>query len=130
MDSLPFFYYDILARIVPGAATLAVIWDNGIGFHLAVGWVMRYANGGGDWKKVTVPIILLGLSYVIGVVYEVVDYFPDISISDYVPNSWKKRWKKQLEQLNKVTQGVKAFSQWVDDCAFAGAYRHTYDESS
>ncbi len=28
MDSpLPFFYYDILSRIVPGAATLAVLWN-------------------------------------------------------------------------------------------------------
>jgi len=118
MDSLPFFYYDILARIVPGAATLAVVWDNKIAFHLPVAWLMKFANADGDWRKVVVPVALLGLSYVIGVVYEVADYFPDFSFSDWFRRLRAKEHEKTMGRLDRVTYGMKALSQWTDDCAF------------
>jgi len=76
MDNpLPFFYYDILSRIVPGAATLAVVWPTK-GFP-PVDWLLWFVSTGEreGWEKLAVPIILLGLCYVIGVVYEVLDYF-------------------------------------------------------
>ncbi|MDR3774545.1 MAG: hypothetical protein P4L26_14425 [Terracidiphilus sp.] len=80
MDNpLPFFYYDILSRIVPGAATLAVLWPTkGLP---PVDWLLWFAATGEreGWEKFVVPIVLVGLCYVIGVVYEVFDYFPDLS---------------------------------------------------
>ncbi len=70
----PFFYYDILARVIPGAFTLAVILR--LARHdVASRWINIFA-GGETWKAVVVPLVLGGLSYVIGVMYEVLDSCP------------------------------------------------------
>ena len=77
MASLPFFYYDILARIIPGAATLAVLWTKTE--FAPMDWLLKFVTKAGDsWEKFAVPFVLVGLCYVIGVLYEVVDYLPGL----------------------------------------------------
>lgn len=99
MDTLPYFYYDILSRIVPGAATLAVVWPTR-GFP-PVDWLLWFVSTGEKegWEKLAIPVVLLGLCYTIGLAYEVLDYFPD------------ERW----------FPGVKWISDWIDDRGFRWA---------
>ena len=71
MNQLPLFYYDFLARITPGAftlATLAIINNSAL-----VQWLLALLSGGDSWKAVVIPLALLGFSYVIGTVYESLD---------------------------------------------------------
>jgi len=73
MDKLPFFYYDILSRMVPGAATLAALfmipYDK-----MPPSWRRFLVEGQQNWKAVIVPLLLGGLCYIVGVVFEGVDY--------------------------------------------------------
>lgn len=74
MDKLiPFFYYDILARIIPGAATLATLLM--VRDKLPPSWLSFFAVEQ-NWKAVVVPLLLGGLCYVVGVLYEATDYSP------------------------------------------------------
>ncbi len=52
---LPFFYYDILARIVPGAVTLSVLWQLR-GFR-PVDWLKNFVQLGDKdgWEKLIAP---------------------------------------------------------------------------
>lgn len=71
-DVIPFFYYDILARIIPGAFTLStflVFRDTPY-----VGALLKLFEGADSWKAVIIPLVLGGLCYLIGVVYEAVAY--------------------------------------------------------
>jgi len=79
--TIPFFYYDILSRVIPGAVTLAVISViaslppiscllSFTGQYAHHGW---YTDGQG-WQAIAMPIVLLGLCYLIGTLYEVFDY--------------------------------------------------------
>ena len=107
MDNpLPFFYYDILSRIVPGAATLAVLWPTK-GFA-PMHWLHCFvtAESHEDWEKIAMPVLLLGLCYVIGVVFEVLDYFPEIG------------WFK----------GMTWVSQWIDRCAYSWTLKKIGDK--
>ncbi|MBZ5524023.1 MAG: hypothetical protein LAP21_17440, partial [Acidobacteriia bacterium] len=63
---IPFFHYDLLARIIPGAATLAAV------FILGGSCVSRPLGffSPDQWKTLGVPIVLGGLCYLVGVVYE------------------------------------------------------------
>ena len=68
----PFFYYDVVARIMPGAFTLAVLE---LFPEIGSRWTSFFA-GAESWKGVAVPLVLGGLSYMIGVMYEVLDSLP------------------------------------------------------
>jgi hypothetical protein len=68
-ETIPFFYYDILARIVPGAMTLATLLS--VRDRLPNSWKILFV-GSESWKAVVVPLVLGALSYVIGVVYEAI----------------------------------------------------------
>jgi hypothetical protein len=70
---IPFFYYDLLARIVPGACTLATLLVIRDDFPRS--WISELGGAEG-WKAVVVPLALGGISYALGVVYEVMDYAP------------------------------------------------------
>lgn len=70
---IPFFYYDILACMVPGAATLAALLV--IRDLLPHSWTGLFSGDQG-WKTVVVPLMLGGISYVVGVVYETFDSPP------------------------------------------------------
>lgn len=72
MDTpLPFFYYDILSRIIAGGVTLAVLATLRAKF---LGSWLSFLGGVQGWKTVGVPLILGALCYSIGVVYEALDY--------------------------------------------------------
>lgn len=68
---IPFFYYDILARVLPGAITLAVV---AMTPNLLPASLMEFVNGKDGWKPAGIPLLLGGLAYAIGVIYEVFDY--------------------------------------------------------
>jgi len=72
MDKLPFFYYDILSRITPGATALATLFL--IGDKMPPSWHSFFVEGEENCKAVVVPLLLGGLCYVIGVLFEAVDY--------------------------------------------------------
>lgn len=68
---IPFFYYDILARIVPGAATVATL--HMLGKHLPNSWLVLF-DGQQTWKAIVIPLALGAICYAIGVLYEAIDY--------------------------------------------------------
>jgi hypothetical protein len=70
---IPFFYYDILSRIIPGAMTLATLYM--VRDILPTAWLSSF-QGNQSWKAIVVPLVLGGLCYMIGVVYETIDYSP------------------------------------------------------
>lgn len=74
MDKLiPFFRYDILARIVPGALTLAVLAFAGVELPPVWADLFRGNTSGSPipGSAVLVPLVCAGVCYVIGVLYEV-----------------------------------------------------------
>ncbi len=64
----PFFHYDILARIMPGALTLAVMICAGVVLPDRLLDMLKSEKG---WNPVLTPIVFAGASYGIGVLYEV-----------------------------------------------------------
>ena len=54
--TFPFFYYDILARVIPGAFTLAAILILAPD-AVASRWMNVFA-GAETWKAVAVPLVL------------------------------------------------------------------------
>ncbi|MCZ6653998.1 MAG: hypothetical protein O7D91_13345 [Planctomycetota bacterium] len=65
---IPFFYYDLLARVVPGGLTLFVLAYMGV--ELPEPWVPFFLADTA-WGAVVIPLVLAGSSYAIGVLYEV-----------------------------------------------------------
>jgi hypothetical protein len=110
---LPFFYYDILARIVPGAATLAVLWQ--LRCFGPIHWLKAFTKTGevDGWEKLVIPFILIGISYAIGVVFEVVDYIFDFDVPDD-----GKKWRVLQRRL---VNPMMTLSVYVDDRAFFSA---------
>jgi hypothetical protein len=43
-------------------------------------WLLWFISAGDHegWEKLAIPILLLGLGYMLGVIFEVADYFPDV----------------------------------------------------
>lgn len=73
---IPFFYYDLLARIVPGALTLGVLAYAGV--ELPNPW-RPFFSAETAWGAVVIPLVLAGSSYAIGVLYEVLLAVPGLS---------------------------------------------------
>ncbi len=70
-DVIPFFYYDILARIIPGVMVLAVLRYGGL--RMPEAWGSLFTVG---WGTVIAPLVIAGTAYVIGVLLEVTWYIP------------------------------------------------------
>ena len=105
---LPFFYYDILSRIVPGAVTLSVLLQvHGFG---PVDWFKSFVQSGekDSWEKLVVPVLLVGLCYVIGVLFEVFDYILDVDLPE--------KWNGILPRL--ALNPMMEISIYLDDRAF------------
>ncbi len=66
-DLIPFFYYDIIARLIPGGATLMVI---AFGFSKRPFWESNFFSSTEHWNSVLAPLVLGGLAYAIGVLFE------------------------------------------------------------
>src|SRR5258708_1818174 len=64
VKDIPFFYYDIVARIFPGAVVIVLV-------TFTVPEIERFVSGSESWKTATVPLAFIGLSYMIGVLFEV-----------------------------------------------------------
>jgi len=60
--------------MTPGAAALATLFL--IRDKMPPSWRSFFVDGQQNWKTVVVPLLLAGLCYVIGVIFEVVDYAP------------------------------------------------------
>lgn len=124
MDRLPFFYYDILSRIVPGAATLAamlffphwiplpqIVRDR---IHL----LFSHADKG---MSVVVPLVLVGATYLIGVLFEAIDHFPGWKegiILKWDRKAFTEEWcksdekKRELEQFSAARKESLRFDIW------------------
>jgi hypothetical protein len=109
MDKLPFFYYDILSRIIPGAATLGALlffpyWIPlpRIVFDRVRIWSSFSENG----AAVVVPLVLVGACYMIGVLFEAVDYLPGLrgTVLKWDGKAFAKKWCKSEE--NRKIFGV------------------------
>jgi hypothetical protein len=101
--TIPFFYYDILSRVIPGAVTLVVFsvieslppisWLLSLTSQFAHhGW---YTDGQG-WQTIAIPIVLLGLCYLIGTLYEVFDH--SIGIKQLLDRSEDEIFRSALEK--------------------------------
>lgn len=126
---IPFFYYDILSRMIPGGATLAalhMIRQELPGFWLTLFW------GQETWKAVVVPIAIAGLCYVIGVFFEAIDYsavmrpvvwwIDDKGWSNAlrVSGDDEKARREELQQLTKLQMRRYRIRLW-DTLVFEGA---------
>jgi hypothetical protein len=92
-DTIPFFYYDILARIIPGAMTLATLLS--VRDKLPESWKILFV-GSESWKAVVVPLVLGALSYVIGVIYEAIYHAPPVKQIEFRAGDrdFERAWRK------------------------------------
>jgi hypothetical protein len=93
MIGIPFFYYDIIARMLPGGITLAVL-------ALAVPEIRGLVSGAEAWKAAVVPIALAAASYMIGVLFEAV--YPDWLIWKWVGDMTFKSAAKEYHWQGKT----------------------------
>lgn len=128
---IPFFYYDILSRIIPGAFTLAALLS--IFTELPNTPLINLLKGASGWIAVVIPIFLACICYLIGVVYEVFDYLPPIKylvlgsdrkLFEVVWNEQSGRFPQQIKET--VAAGTDAqrsafrFGMW-DKLVLRGA---------
>ncbi len=106
MDKLPFFYYDILSRITPGAATLATFFL--IREKMPPSLRSFFVDGQQNWKAVVVPLVLGGLTYVIGVLFETLDYIP--GIKSVVLRSDKRAFSQAWHASFGSSRGLEGWS--------------------
>ena len=97
---IPFFYYDILSRIIPGAVTIAALLI--IRDKLPQSW-WDFFGGQQSWKAVIVPLMVGGVCYVIGVIYEVTDYLPGIGrvVMWSDDKAFRRAWDSLGEYVDK-----------------------------
>jgi hypothetical protein len=72
-DVIPFFYYDILARIIPGVMVLAVLRYGGL--RIPEAWTSLLTGG---WGTVIAPLVLAGAAHAIGVLFEATSNLPGL----------------------------------------------------
>ncbi len=127
MNNIPFFYYDIFARILPGGLTLAVLAFANSEF-LKNQASLKWLFGDGAWKAAVVPFVLAGCSYGIGVLFEAVlaDWWVwkrvgEISFADAL-REYKWRHKERKDDLDRE----KVWSDLVQGCdpATAQSFAH------
>ncbi len=83
---IPFFYYDVFARIIPGTLTLAVLQH--VGVDLPTPWrnLLSGASGAETTSSLLVAAVSwLAAAYAIGVLFEAVSYLPPLQgLTDWV----------------------------------------------
>ena len=114
MNTIPFFYYDIVARIFPGGITLGVL-------AYALPRMQRLVSGPEAWKTTVVPLTIAAASYMIGVLFEVVspDWIVWRRISDITFRAAAKdfRWSQEFKQPDLASPGqMRRFREeaWFD----------------
>jgi len=76
-ERFPFFYYDIVARIIPAAVLLCVLSLIGLDSRMLVNWAWSASKSSaspGLLEPAVLAVIYLGLCYAIGVAFEVLPY--------------------------------------------------------
>lgn len=107
---IPYFYYDIVARMIPGAATLYVLAL--LGFQPSSS-VSSFFAGSDTWKGVAATLVLGGAAYALGVFFEALFFFPLL-------NGYKE-WtaKKAFEQAaRKYVWHDESLRKQSEDCSF------------
>jgi len=100
MEKLPFFYYDILSRITPGAATLATLFL--LHDKMPASWRAFFVDGQENWKAVVVPLMLGGICYAIGVVFEALDNLIDQIFLATDDIAFSQAWVQIGEDRNRL----------------------------
>lgn len=114
---IPYFYYDIVARLIPGAATLYVLALSG---WLPPPSVTSLFSGGGASKSVVVALFLGGAAYAIGVFYEALFFFPFVNrykwwVSEKAVMSAAEHYDWQNENLRERAKDKKfAYRVWEE----------------
>jgi hypothetical protein len=111
-DVIPFFYYDILARIIPGVMVLAVLRCGGLRMPEVWGSLLTVR-----WGTVMAPLAIAGAAYVIGVLLEAIWYIPGFrQLDEWVSNQAFDDAFREYKWLNpaprpdsKVGEGLKRF---------------------
>lgn len=102
----PWFFYDVLARIIPGAFTMAVILKL-VPDEVAWRWKNIFIFVGDEnWKTVVSPLVLGGLSYMIGLVYEVANSWPPLRrVREFLDNkAFGAAWHKFSKSCKRCTE--------------------------
>ena len=95
MGNLPFFYYDIIARIIPGGLVIAALGFAGVKLPLEWAWVF---GGPEAWKTVVAALLCAGAAYVLGVLMEVLFSRPQDWLSSrafrraFRSYVWRRDW--------------------------------------
>lgn len=63
MNTIPFFYYDVLARMIPGGLLLALLRVAGLRTPACLAGVV---TGQEPWKAVIMPLIVAAMAYLLG----------------------------------------------------------------
>jgi hypothetical protein len=63
MNTIPFFYYDVLARIIPGGLLLGMLKAAGLRTPASLANLL---TGPETWKAVAMPLIVAALAYLLG----------------------------------------------------------------
>jgi hypothetical protein len=97
MKEIPFFYYDIIARFVPGGLLLIALHLLRLDASFAFAFLF---DGSETWKAVVDPFIVAGAAYGFGSLLEVLLRNRFSEISDY---SYKKAKAKQAQLYPECT---------------------------
>src|ERR1051326_1243257 len=97
MDIIPFFYYDIVARIIPGVVTLGVVAFAGPNFKDSLS---RFLTGSKDWNGILLSLLIGGMAYAIGVLYEALFSIPPLR--SYKTLAERKAWKSASLKFDKA----------------------------
>jgi len=95
----PFFNYDVLARIIPGAFTLAILLT--LPPFKDVGKLLPKPG-----EDAVLPLVLAGLSYLIGVIYEAIGHtwLVRVTVSSRLEDwAFNHAWGRFVEENPKYT---------------------------
>ncbi len=132
MENLPFFYYDIIARIIPGALLIASLRSAGAKLPSEWAWVFQGAEA---WKNLVAALVCAGAAYMIGVLMEVVFSSPLDLLSRKAFESafqsyeWRKSWFRPALKGEDYVKYRRHLWNWLtlkgahDPRAFAHAHR-------
>src|SRR4029077_3062596 len=94
-DAIPFFYYDILTKMIPGSLLLA--YFGVICRRASTSWLGLFSGAQGGWRTVVEPLVLAGAVYVLGSLIDAV--FRLLKLADFFSaGAWKREREKALQQ--------------------------------
>lgn len=104
-ERFPFFYYDLVARVIPGALLLTVLWLAGINLPPPVTAAVSPEQG--VLEPAILSLIYFGACYAIGVAFEVSTYFFDLRrrVEQMCDRAFQdairdRRWRRSVPKLD------------------------------